>query len=231
MTTTTMQDDWRTWLEKEWTALATFLALFGIWMTRIKSVADTARRIWRAIMRVIGVLGAPFRIEHRMDGQDEILAAIKNDLARVKQEVIPHDGLSLRAEVGEIHQQIARVEWFRKVTMEQSTVAMYECNAGNGECTWTNEALCNIYGMTAEDMLGSGWLRAVYPPESQSACWEHWQHCLTHNLPYVWIYTIEHQRTRSRKRYRTRAHIIRSRSGTPLVAQGIVEPLDEITLH
>jgi transcriptional regulator with PAS, ATPase and Fis domain len=56
-----------------------------------------------------------------------------------------------------------------------------------GKCIYANSTLSNMFGMDKEDMLNSGWLRAVIDREKS---YSRWKFCIDNRVPYNDTYEI-----------------------------------------
>jgi PAS domain S-box-containing protein len=66
---------------------------------------------------------------------------------------------------------------FRALAMG-APVGIYRCDM-NAKCTFANQEWCGLSGMSAEDALERGWMRAVHP-EDRERCGKLWFHASKH---------------------------------------------------
>jgi len=101
--------------------------------------------------------------------------------------------------------------------------AVYVCSI-TGECTDSNDSLCELYGRTKEEMLGFGWLNALHP-QDRAAAKERWLYAVR----YKDIYHAEYRIVRGDETIycQTRAYRI-EQGGIALCYVGIVEPLHDV---
>lgn len=52
-----------------------------------------------------------------------------------------------------------------------------------GQCTFGNPALAQLFGLERRDLLGTGWLAALHPDDS-SVVWKKWQSDVALKIPY-----------------------------------------------
>ena len=71
-------------------------------------------------------------------------------------------------------------------------IGVYICNK-EGECTWTNEYLNNIFGLDSQDMLGFGWLSSIYKDDRKRVN-EEWLYAIRNNIPYDSTYFVVNNR-------------------------------------
>lgn len=69
----------------------------------------------------------------------------------------------------------------------------YECDEV-GNCTWTNLALQNLFGLSSEEMLGNGWLVAI-DDSDRADVWLSWQNSIKLGIPYEIVYTVNNRKT------------------------------------
>ena len=108
--------------------------------------------------------------------------------------------------------------------LDASRTAIWFTNA-EGECTRANKALCDLFGLSHEDMIGNqgrGWMRAVIP-EHRDRVFREFKTALSTDVPYACHYAI----TKNGKLINVVANgeVIRARDGRVLAVRGTVEPL------
>lgn len=67
-------------------------------------------------------------------------------------------------------------------------IGVYICNK-EGECTWTNEYLNNMFGLDSQDMLGFGWLTSIHRDDRKRVN-EEWLYSINNNIPYDSSYLL-----------------------------------------
>jgi len=131
------------------------------------------------------------------------------------------NGRRITSYVQELHRQSLMNTGRIRILLNSYPIGLYECDK-NGECIWVNRALSDLFGMTAEDMLGHGWLSAV--EESQRALvLSEWMNAVKKDIPYSWGYNITNQETKENFRVKAIALTIRDEDRTPLLFCGSVE--------
>jgi PAS domain S-box-containing protein len=60
-----------------------------------------------------------------------------------------------------------------------------------GQCTYANRVLLSITGLTLEQMLATGWQKALHPEDRQRVCQE-WEQAVRSAHGYSTVYRIEH---------------------------------------
>jgi len=156
---------------------------------------------------------------------DDRISYLENDIKAIKNELIPKDNMSLRElAVSSLH--LATISEERsKYLLESHAVPTYECDPVTGNCTWVNESLSVLFGLSQKTMLGRGWLAALDPLESQE-CWEHFQKAIKIDIPYTWTYTVINQVTGEKIVCKTTATTIRNQNHHPILLRGIVTELN-----
>jgi PAS domain S-box-containing protein len=136
-------------------------------------------------------------------------------------EFSPNSGKSIKDQLNRIDDSI-RLGELRSKMISNSLVSTgaYECNV-DGNCTWVNNALSEIYGLDKDQMLGQGWLSAVKFNERQTV-WETWHNSILNDIPYESEYTVVNQKKRNEFRVRTVAVAHKNLDGDVLGYYGTV---------
>lgn len=149
----------------------------------------------------------------------KVLRALEDQgrsIANIQSELKPNGGASLRDAINQIRDMANIADVRSHLTREACPYAMYECSP-DGKCVWVNEALCNLFGMEEERMMGYGWLEAIEDSERIDSM-KAWQQAIENNIPYSSSYTVVNQRTGERYRCRTRANGYKHEGKTLLYA-------------
>lgn len=144
---------------------------------------------------------------------------------RILAELTPNGGGSIKDRIRRIDESIAVIEHRYRWVQDCSLVAIYECSA-DGQATFCNAALCNLFGMPHESMLGTGWLAALVDEDRQST-WETWISSTEAGIPYSHSYEIINQRTGERIKVRTKAVAIKMRTGEIASYHGTIWRCDQ----
>jgi PAS domain S-box-containing protein len=136
-------------------------------------------------------------------------------------EFSPNSGKSIKDQMNRIDDSI-RLGELRSKMISNSLVSTgaYECRA-DGNCTWVNNALSEMYGLDKDQMLGQGWLSAVKFNERQTV-WETWHNAIINDIPYESEYTVVNQKKRNEFRVRTVAVAHKNLDGDVLGYYGTV---------
>ena len=117
----------------------------------------------------------------------------------------------------------------RDMELEDEGVCWWECDA-KGLTVAVSQPLCDLFGLTREQMLldGTGWLGSI---EGQnSSAWSTWVGAVNSKLPYRDIYRIINRRTRNR--YLVESSGVRFETepinGETMCFYGVVKVLEEL---
>lgn len=143
-----------------------------------------------------------------------------NVLNLVQKHLSSNGGSSLIDQVSLIKEKIELMDLRWKLITSKSEVGIYECNAA-GECVSANEKVCEIFGMSEQEMLGRGWLKAICSDKSQ--VWHAWVSAVKENLPYEAEYNVRNQKTDKIVHVKTSAICHMSISGKVLGYYGTLE--------
>jgi PAS domain S-box-containing protein len=73
------------------------------------------------------------------------------------------------------------------------TTGSFECSP-DGLLTWGNKALCDLLGLSYDELLGKGWLSAV-DEEERADVWFQWMENVENGIPHESIFTVNNQKT------------------------------------
>ncbi len=154
----------------------------------------------------------------------EQLAAMQSQLEEIARELKFNGGRSTKDILASLHELIELSDMRLMMYQQASPVGIYECDA-TGKCTSANPALCELFGMTEQEMLGNGWLEAVGRNQvEKKLVFENWQASVRDNIPYREDYWIV-PRTGEAILCTMYAQALRSRStGKVLRFHGVVNP-------
>lgn len=102
-------------------------------------------------------------------------------------------------------------------------VAVYECRVSDGMCVGANKALCDLFGLSREQMMGHGWIAGIAHDE-RARCYEEYEKARRLELPYGWCYTVVNQETRERIPCESLMTVLKDDSGRPVLYKGTVIP-------
>jgi PAS domain S-box-containing protein len=136
-------------------------------------------------------------------------------------EFTTNSGKSLKDKIIRIDNAIKREELRSKLIADNlSSIGAYECNE-KGEWIWVNKALCDMFGLSNEQMIGQGWLRAVCE-EDRNDIWTTWLDTIRLNIPYEVTYNICNLKTNQTFTCRSTAIVHRDGSGNVVGYYGIL---------
>lgn len=105
-------------------------------------------------------------------------------------------------------------------------VCIYECDA-EGNCTFANPALCELYNLSEAEMMGSGWLSRIGRTSAErTLIWREWQATINDHTPYDTIFEVQYEPDVFIK-CRSTATAHRNAAGQILMFSGIIEPVKE----
>lgn len=203
-------NDWSALLAAVGSPAAAVLIRYMVRVCRRAAVWVSAK--FDAIEKAVG------KLAERMD-------ALEPAVAKIKAELTPNGGSSVSDKVADIQTQILVVEARSRVTWSVSGEASYECDA-NGLNVWASPALCELFGMTPDEMSGSGWTRAIATAEERETAWQTWRHAVERNIPYEDVYRVKNQRTGEVRRVRTYTTVCRTPKNNAVARYfGVVVPV------
>lgn len=131
-------------------------------------------------------------------------------------EFSPNSGKSIKDQINRIDDATRLAELRSKLIASNllTSTGVYECNV-HGDCTWANNAFCDMLGLSQEEVLGSGWLAGIKAAD-RIKVWEVWQQSIAQDIPYECLYTIVNHRTREEISVRANAITHKSISGKNL---------------
>jgi PAS domain-containing protein len=162
-------------------------------------------------------------VDQKVDQIGARVAKLEPVVARLATEVAPNGGSSLRDAIDAIERRVTILAGQHRARFEGDGLATYECDA-EGQCTYASVALADMYGMTPDQFLGSGWLMAVDGPGERERVWDAWMSAIKRGIPYEDSYTVVVGKERRKVRTYTRA--VRDKTGKALCYFGIVTPAD-----
>lgn len=174
--------------------------------------AWVVRKLFRVLYRILLRFDT---IGEKVDRIDERVKKIEPIVAEFK----PNGGSSMRDAVNLLERRLTILAGQHRARFEGDALATYECDA-TGQCTYASAALAELYGMPAEQFMGTGWLRAVATATERERVWGTWQHAIRHQIPYEDIYTVLAHGKPLKVRTYTRA--VKDAKGVPLCYFGVV---------
>lgn len=99
-------------------------------------------------------------------------------------------------------------------------IGLFECDK-DGDCTWVNKALCEIFGMTSEEILGHGWVAAIIE-DQRSKVFAEWMNSVKNDFPFTWQYNIINKESGENIRIAVTSITVRDDHGEPILFFGSV---------
>lgn len=100
---------------------------------------------------------------------------------------------NLDKELPIVHSMLYILKYKSDFLLGECDTAMWECNI-QGDCVWANESLLNIFGVSHDHMVGTGWLNALHPDDIQPVS-EKWRKSIELKVPYKARYRVINQKT------------------------------------
>ena len=122
-----------------------------------------------------------------------ILDDIRDRQLLFELEIMPNGGDSMKDAVSRIDNavQFSGARW--RAIIDRDEVATYECDL-DGLCTQSNRAMCDLFGLEREEMMGVGWMKGLIP-EDRERVYDAWMASVNKGIPYECSYTVRHADT------------------------------------
>lgn len=198
--------------------------LSGVLVWLVRSARTV--RAWGAALAWSRVwLGGARRVLDTLATHGRQLETIERTLREIGAELRPNGGSSLRDAVDRTHRAatVANLRSLHVVGLLHR--AAFECDP-DGQLSYASPALCELWGMSASEMRGKGWLRGVHDLERADVD-RQWLDDIHNGRPYAHEYVVVNQRTGQRCRVRSRADAVGGAPGEPLLYVGVVEVVPE----
>lgn len=111
----------------------------------------------------------------------------------------------------------------QQVLSKHLEFGLYICET-TGRCIEANPYLCDLFGMSREEMMGFGWLNAV-APEHRQGVHADWMWALKTDAPYRATYRVENQRDGSSTWVKTEAFTAK-KDGVVIAIAGILHEIE-----
>lgn len=114
----------------------------------------------------------------------------------------------------------------RAAELEEAGVCWFECDP-EGKTTAVSQSLCDLFGMTEDQMLkdGTGWLLAIEGHNGPQ--WQSWMASVKDRIPYRDRYTIHNRRTGARIVVESTATRFEDKAGNTILFYGKVKPMED----
>lgn len=207
------------YLEQEYIKYLVIAVSFILFLNQKVRMAGMVMFKWlKGIYRSITYI---FSIPRKLDSIDVYLKDLKKELSY-------NGGNTLKDAVTKSLELLTLLKLKFTYQLSTSETPMFECEPVEGKCIWVNNALCELFGMAHEEMLGFGWLAGVNESEREDV-YNHWNIAVTKKIPYSWTYSVINQKTGKEIRCRAGANTIVLSNGKILEYCGYVTPIKEST--
>lgn len=132
------------------------------------------------------------------------VVALHSKVDAILKELTPNGGgslkdqvTSMRADVKTLKANVAVLRDGLRFSLGLQPTAVFETNEA-GRCTNASPALCEMFGMTHEEMLGLGWLAALASAEERDRAWLNWRSAVESGVPYKDRYLVHNVKTGER---------------------------------
>jgi PAS domain S-box-containing protein len=159
------------------------------------------------------------------DQLEKTLLILHNDvlpfITSFQAEFTRNSGKSLKDQITRIDDNVKLAELRSKLISNMlTTICSYECDP-QGNTTWVNKAMCELFGLTHEEMLSNGWLSAVDEKE-RADIWERWHDNIRSGIPHEIEYTVHNRRKGETFKVRSNAAAHKANDGRVLGYYGNV---------
>ena len=179
-----------------------------------------------AIIKLYSILKRQYdKAKERSENLSKAIAhidIIALNLQEVSKELKPNGGGSIKDQVRQIATDVKTICVERDATFLLSKEPMFK-NDERGYCILANNALCQLYGVSQEQMLGLGWLNYIIE-EDKERIKEEWINVIETGTEISSYYTIINQVTDEEVPVKYRA-IINKHNGKIISAIGNVEKI------
>lgn len=190
------------------------LAIITGSMSNVVRIFSFFKKFFQGIWNYFTIVS---RVVYTLERHQEVLEKIQYEMS-------PNSGKSLRDVVYTIRAGVILNELRLKRLTSGWHVGIFEAEPTHGKCTWVNDTLCTMFGLTYNEMLDFGWLKAIARDERADVD-KHWKEAVSRDIPYEWEYTVVNQQTTERFRCKVSTHALRNLDGTPLLYYGTVEKI------
>ena len=111
-------------------------------------------------------------------------------------QLVPNGGSSLADKIERIEFSLLITNMRHQIVCSNLNIAYYECEA-DGSCSFANQQLCDLFGLSEQQILGNGWYKAIADDE-RSRVKDNWDNARLQRLPYDQNYDVINQRTKER---------------------------------
>lgn len=124
---------------------------------------------------------------------------------RVYAELTPNGGGSIKDKINQLSRDVAILRSGLSFSLALNPHCIFEASP-DGECTFANVALCELFGVSQAEIVGRGWLSVLDGSDAREKAWHTWTSCVERRIPYMDRYQVCNPRTH--ERFWVRAHAI-----------------------
>lgn len=191
----------------------------------ISQILEHSDKLITGVSALIGaVTGGITAVKAKHKVTKDLLSKVETlqkGLDAITTELSPNGGSSFRDKVTRIEESIDLLKARWRLSLTSSSIGQYECDA-EGQCTYANRALCEMFGLDESQMMGNGWLASIDHTD-RARVWDDWVRDIAKDIPYEDRYTVVNARTGERIPVKTIAVAHRSRVGKILGFYGRIE--------
>lgn len=160
------------------------------------AIAGAVLLLWRYLLgpfrKVVGTLN---RRSAEISSALPVLFAIAESWPE------PSRAGSLVSVINSLREQIEYNQARITSILEHHPGEVYECSP-EGECLYANPAICELFGLSKQEMRGSGWLGGIEPAERERV-YNIWTAAVQKKIPYECQYVVRNAKTGRRFEVRT----------------------------
>jgi PAS domain S-box-containing protein len=149
---------------------------------------------------------------------DELILPMINSFYR---EFSTNGGKSIKDQITRIDDNTRLSELRSKlVATTLLTTGSFECSP-DGLLTWANKALCDLFGISYDEMLGKGWLSGIDENE-RADVWFQWMENVENGIPHESVFTVNNRKTNETFTCRSNAFTHKNGNGKILGYYGTI---------
>lgn len=132
----------------------------------------------------------------KRDKMNNVVAHVEDivtKLDKVSKELMPNGGGSIKDQVKQISEDIKTIMIERDATFYLSKEPMFKSD-GNGYYSSVNHAMCQLCGVSENELLGLGWLNYI-ALEDKDRVWEEWENIMESGKEISLYYSVKNPLT------------------------------------
>ena len=182
-----------------------------------------------AVVAVPAVVAGAIKAHRVLKMRARRVVELHTKVDTILKELTPNGGGSIkdavtamREDVKKLKANVAVLRDGLRFSLGLQPTAVFETDE-TGRCTNASPALCDMFGMTHEEMLGLGWLAAIHSAEERDRAWLNWRSAVESGVPYKDRYLVHNARTGERFYAASRAVASKTDDGVVRYFFGSVE--------